>query len=172
MKGFIISALLLFLAFIPAQAQEKPVKRQLSDKVFFGGSFNLQFGSLTLVDISPVAGYHITPSTSMGLGATWQYYRNSFYDIKTSNYGGLAFIRQQIVAGFFAHAEIDVVNVEYYSSITSGTLRAWDTALFVGGGYSQQVGRRSSYYIMALWNLNQTSTSPYESPVFRVGFWF
>ena len=40
----------------------------------------------------------------------------------------------------------------------------------VGGGLSQRVGMFNSITFMALWNLNESSRSPYSNPVFRIGY--
>ena len=42
--------------------------------------------------------------------------------------------------------------------------------ILVGGGFSQRIGLYSSVSFMVLWNLNETYTSPYSNPVFRIGF--
>jgi hypothetical protein len=42
----------------------------------------------------------------------------------------------------------------------------------VGGGVYQPIGRRSGFLIMVLWNLNETASSPYSNPIFRIGFNF
>ena len=58
-----------------AQSKNQREKESFADKLVYGGSFGLQFGSLTLVDVSPVIGYRITEKLEAGLGFTYKYYK-------------------------------------------------------------------------------------------------
>jgi MFS family permease len=40
----------------------------------------------------------------------------------------------------------------------------------VGGGFSQRVGIHNTVSFTVLWDINESSVSPYSNPVFRVGF--
>ena len=39
------------------------------DKLFLGGNFGLQFGTVTNIEFSPLVGYHITNRLAGGVGA-------------------------------------------------------------------------------------------------------
>lgn len=48
-------------------------------KLTFGGSFGLQFGSYTLVNIAPQLGYNFTNNFNAGAGISYSYYKDDFY---------------------------------------------------------------------------------------------
>jgi hypothetical protein len=40
----------------------------------------------------------------------------------------------------------------------------------VGAGFNQRLGIYNSVSFMVLWDINETSRSPYSNPIFRIGF--
>jgi len=146
-------------------------KKDFISKLFFGGGFGLQFGSVTLIEISPLVGYSLTPKLGIGLSPTYKYYKyNDYYgNIETNVFGGSIFARYLIFQSVFAH-------VEYESLFYNTKEPAYPTymqqfnSFFVGGGYNQSIGGNSAMYLLVLWNLNDTPNSPYSNPVFRIGF--
>ena len=44
------------------------------------------------------------------------------------------------------------------------------TSLMVGGGYAQPIGSNAALTLMILWNLTEEQYSPYQNPIFRLGF--
>ena len=77
-------------------ADSTKVKKEFSfDDFYAGGNFGLQFGTITLIDVSPLIGYKITDRYSMGIGGTYTYYRDKrFNPAYTSNvYGGRLFAK-------------------------------------------------------------------------------
>ncbi|MDN5205126.1 hypothetical protein QQ008_27310 [Fulvivirgaceae bacterium BMA10] len=141
------------------------------DRVYLGGNFNLQFGDVTFVDISPLAGYMITNRFSAGLGATYQYLRWKIFDFSTNVYGGRVFARHNIGQQFFAHAEFESLSLEFFQA--GENTREWVPGFFLGGGLFQPIGSRGAgFNITALYNFaHDELKSPYNSPwIFRVGF--
>lgn len=146
----------------------------LSERLFFGGGLGLQFGTLTLIDISPMIGYKLTNRIGIGVSPTYKFYRYRNYfgsdlDLKTNALGGSVFTRCYIYNGLFAQAEYEYLNYRYNDPYASGKLSKDIWSLFLGGGYSQLVGGRASLYLMVLWNLHDTADSPYTNPVVRGG---
>lgn len=174
--AILVASFLLFSTF-SAKAQElkdKPFK----DRLFFGGNLGLQFGSSTYIDISPLIGYQITEKLSAGVGATYIYYniKKSVYygDYETSIYGGRVFGRYSFMENLFAHAETELLNMEV-PEIIIGTnnyklIRDNVVSVLAGGGYAQPIGDRSALLMMLLWNFTENQYSPYENPIFRIGF--
>jgi hypothetical protein len=166
--------------------QEEP--RTFRDKIYFGGNLGLQFGTYTHIEISPIVGYWITPRVSAGFGISYHFYRvklDSIYN--TSMYGGRLFttvilikdlnefIGLPVNGGIIGHLEFESLSLEskYFAYMNpSDKSRFFLNSVFVGGGFRQQFGERSSSYILVLWNLNETANSIYTSPVIRVGFTF
>jgi len=143
-------------------------------RLFFGGGFGLQFGSVTLIELSPLAGYKITPKFAVGISPTYKYYQfkdyyNQTFYYKTNVFGASVFARYLVFENVFAHAEYETL---YYNTKVSGSgidRRQYNSVL-VGGGYRQPIGENAAMNLMVLWNLNDTPDSPYTNPVIRVGF--
>ena len=94
---FIIS-LLLFVSFSIISAQkakedqfpyDQTTKNQsppFKDRLFYGGNFGLQFGTITDIQVSPVIGYWVLPRVAVAVGPTYRYYKE--LHVATSLYGG------------------------------------------------------------------------------------
>lgn len=156
------------------EIQRSPFK----ERFYFGGNLGLQFGSATYIDISPLVGYRITEKFSAGLGATYIYYNIKEtaynYGYETSIYGGRVFARYHFMENLFAHAETEVLNMDVPEIITGTNqytlVRDNIVSVLGGGGYAQPIGARSALIVMLLWNFTEDQYSPYENPIFRVGF--
>ena len=136
-------------------------------KVFFGGNIGLQFGNITIVDISPRIGYKFTERISSGIGGTYQYLNYPYYNFTTNIYGGRVFAQAKITELIFAYGEYELLSVERFD-ILGGRIAVEN--IYGGLGLRQPIGPRSSYFIMALWNFNQSRYSLYSNPLIRMGF--
>ena len=177
MKTLKINAILLFffcanlhclaqLDTVPNNNVKPKNKGFDSSKLFSGGNFGLSFGTITIIEISPLLGYQITDRVSVGLGVTYLHYSDNVNQYKTNVYGGRVFARYNLFPNLFLHAEAEELNGEWVYPD-----RWWELALPVGAGYRQPLGDFSSFTFMLLYNLNHTAYSPYQSPVIvRVGF--
>ena len=145
---------------------------RLIDKLFFGGSFGLQFGDVTSVDVSPLVGYRITDRWSAGVGVIYQFTRFRQLDFSTNIYGGRVFTRYTIFQNVFAQFEYEAINLEVFDLVDFSTEREWVGSAFIGGGYVQRFGNRGGITFTALFDLNfDENRSPRSSPlVLRVGF--
>jgi hypothetical protein len=174
--GVTILCFSLISTFSLAQSTgEKSISKQdLKSRLYFGGGFGLQFGSLTLVEISPLVGYKLTPKWSVGISPTYKYfkykdyYSGSSYS-STNVWGGSIFSRYDIFQNVFAHVEYEALF--YNTKITGGLTEMQQyNSFLVGGGYQQRISGNAGMYLLVLWNLNDTPDSPYNNPIFRVGF--
>jgi hypothetical protein len=153
-------------------------KPPLKDRMYYGGNFSLQFGSLTYIDVSPLAGAMITDRFSAGLGGTYQYLNFRRANSSSSVYGGRIFGRYNITQNFFAHTEVESLKTADLVPGATPDLdrltRDWVTGMFVGGGYFTPFGSRGGANITLLYNLTYDNRrSPYNEPyVIRVGFVF
>lgn len=168
-------------------AQDEEELRTI-DRIFFGGNFGMQFGTITNIEVSPLVGYHITPRLSAGLGSRFEYFRDKgfIYPYETTIYGGSVFSRFIVIqnlgeglnlglnTGVFAQAEYEMLSLEreYFEPPYNGTGRFLVHSVLVGGGIIQPVGRRSAILISVLYNLNESARSPYSNPIIRIGFNF
>lgn len=156
------------------RSRNQPISQEnrFWDRVFTGGNFGLQFGNQTLIEVAPIFGYRLTERLAAGIGVKYLYYKfkSTNFSYSTDIYGGSFFTRYLILDNLFAHAEYEVLNLEVYNISLRDFRRKNITSVFVGGGYRQMLGERSSMNLMLLYNLNETSDSPYSNPVIRIGF--
>lgn len=147
------------------------------DRVRLGGSFGLSFGTVTNVNLSPMAGYEITEKLVGGVGITGMYFRSKYYGINSLYYGGRGFLMYAVVPMINIIGEFEAMNV-----IGSYQKRQWLGSPMIGAAYSQPLGTRfiKAAHLTILYNLNYNNQidqysgqnlSPYSSPfVFRVTF--
>lgn len=155
------------------------VKTSLSDRIYFGGNFNLLFGLNTIIELSPIVGYRITDEFSVGGGLIYTYFRRQItpqYSVSGTGYGGRAFARYDLRtdllrgATIAPYAEYESLNYEFRDSFGITVPRRWYGSLFVGAGLIQPIGR-GSINIFLLYNLTWQENSIYPTPfVYRVGF--
>lgn len=143
------------------------------DRLYFGGNLGLQFGTFTLIDISPLVGVMVTPKLSGGLGGTFQYFNDRrFQGGEGTSYGGRLFGRYNVLPNIFTHAEYESINWNAYDFFADEFRRTWTNALFLGGGYFVPFGNRGGTNFTFLYNvLHDNRNSYYSEPyVIRVGF--
>lgn len=143
------------------------------DRMYFGGNLGLQFGTVTLIDVSPLAGVMITPKFSSGIGATYQYYDNNLFQGSTgSAYGGRVFARYNVLPNIFAYSEFESINWNAYNYFNDRFQRTWTDAFFLGAGYFAPFGPRGGANFTFLYNLMHDNRNSYynEPYVIRVGF--
>jgi hypothetical protein len=166
---------------------QEPEEMTLRDRIYFGGDFSLMFGTITFIEVSPIAGYRFTPRFSSGFGITYQYYREKTYlntIVKSNIYGGRVFSKYLFLkdlnefipvglhAGLQGYCEYEFLNLPSFFSLMHDSGRFWLHSFYVGGGLELPVGRRTSMNLLVLFNLNDTGESPYSNPVVRIGFVF
>ncbi len=118
------------------------------NKLFFegNGNFNI-FNGGTFISFAPVIGYRLTGRSSVGVGPAFAFISQG--GASSNAFGGRIFGRYQIIPQLFAHAEYE--RMSFGDSSNAPRLQ---TARFpVGGGYSQRIGPRSSFNVMALYDL-------------------
>jgi hypothetical protein len=194
-RNAILIILILFTSFTITSGQEArqqttppgPKIRQktppLRERIFFGGSFGLQFGTITNIEVAPIIGLWVLPRVAIGAGPEYIYYRDPYF--KTSIYGGKIYSELVLIQdfnnivplgahfGLFLHAEYETLSLEsavWNPAYTSARFQI--NSLLGGGGISQQIGRRASVNFMALWVLNSSGYDYYSNPEIRISFNF
>jgi hypothetical protein len=179
-----IPALLLFSLSAFAQSDSSSVKQDanpgkpLSDRIFIGGNAALSFGDITFVGVSPIVGYKVTDKWMVGVGGSYYYFRDNFYNYSTSIYGGLLMSRYIVYKGLFLEGDFeennqDAITVTDPINGIYSLDRKWIPSLLLGGGYSQEIGGRSSFFISILYDVIQNPNSQYyRIPVIRAGVGF
>ncbi|MCK4701079.1 MAG: hypothetical protein KAT38_12115, partial [Bacteroidales bacterium] len=164
-RRLVVISVLFFLVLISSFARNG--EQNKGRRYFFGGNFGLQFGSITNIEVSPIAGYRIFPWFSVAAGPKYQLYGENYAGFKfnTHIYGGRAFTRIMVIGdldefiplgfhgGLFAHAEYEALSLERQYFDTGSEGRFWLKSVLVGGGISQPLSDRASVNIMLLWNL-------------------
>ena len=183
-----LMVLLLFISQSEAYAQEqnKPAEEKppLKERLFFGGNFGLQFGTITDIQFSPVVGMWILPRLAVAAGPNFRFYKSPFD--KTVIWGGKAYTEFIVVqdlnnviplglhAGLFLHLEDEVLSLEssFFRTPPYESKRFVQNTILAGGGISQQIGRRSSINLTLLWALSDYEYGIYGNPEIRVSFNF
>jgi len=155
---------------------EKPPVRE---RLFYGGSLGLQFGTYTDIDISPVVGLWVLPRLNLAAGPKYRYLK--YYEDRANILGGRVytqffFIRDinniipiNFHLGLFLHAEDEFFKVNYTDGIDTEEL--FINAPLVGAGISESLGRRSSLNLMVLWAL-EDKYDFYSDPEIRISIIF
>jgi hypothetical protein len=160
-------ALALLLAGTPAAA---------ADRLWAGGGFGLGFGDVTYVSVEPIVGYSATERLDVGGRLIFRYRDDERYtpDLTTTDWGASVFGRYLVAQPFFVQLEYEWLSYEILF-FDGSTERDGYGSLFAGGGFSQRMGDRSSFFVSALYNFSydDEEPSPYDDPwVIRVGVGF
>jgi hypothetical protein len=162
-------------------SSERP---SLSQRLFFGGSFGLQLGSITNIDLAPVAGIWLLPRIAIGAGPSFQYYKDPYG--ATTIYGGRVLMQLTIIQdlnnilplglnlGIFATGEYEGLSLdkEFFSSASGSEGRLYYDSFLVGAGLSQPTGIKSSINITFLWCITGNDYGIYDTPEIRIEFYF
>lgn len=154
------------------RAVDPEAKFTFKERSYFGGSIGLQLGTVTLIDLSPLAGIMLNSRLSTGIGATYQYYEdNRFQGTTGSSYGGRTFIRYNLLPNIFAYSEMEAINWNAYNYTRDQFQRTWNKAYFVGAGYFTPFGIRGGANFTFLYNLLHVNRDGYynEPYAIRVG---
>jgi hypothetical protein len=169
--------LILFLSLsfsVFSQNADSTKFQKFSDRILFGGSFFLWFGTTTNIDISPTVSYLINEKLSAGVGGVYNYYaERNYYNFHI--YGAKVFSNYIINENIFVHGEYEILSLPNYFDYGKKHLnedRFFDTGIYVGGGYRQHISEKSFVSMMILFNLNDNINSFHENPIIRVGFNF
>lgn len=149
---------------------EEEEERTFRDRMFWGGSFGLQFGTFTNISLLPVLGFKATESFWLGIGGVYHFQR--YQKVNLNNYGGRFFAQQQVFDNFLIHAEYEHLSVEYppgyFNPGSIDRIRESKGIPMAGLGYRQRIGERATADILVLYNFNDSY--PYSNPVIRAGF--
>lgn len=146
----------------PTTTSRKPVKKEWTDNLWYGGGFNLGFygsslaglgGNVFFVGVSPMVGYKLLPNLSAGprleVNYTTGRYSDNFngqiYKYNSITLGGGAFTRLKFLKRLFTHAEYSYlsrqnpVNIDYNRQKILFE-REGDQLLLLGAGYTSGMG--------------------------------
>ena len=142
LKKFVLTILFL-LTFSSSYSQVQNPAVQKSDfwqKVQFGGGLGLTFGNFTEVTIAPAAIYRVNSSFAIGPSVQYSYISSRDF-FKSTMYGASIMTLYNPVPSIQLSLEAEQMKVDRtILTVTPNTNdKFWNTAVFVGGGYS--IGR-------------------------------
>lgn len=182
---FCLILIIVFVSVSDIYAQKtKNEAPPFRERLFFGGSFGLAFGTITNIELSPVIGFWVLPRVAVAVGPNYQFYKVS--SVWTDIYGGRAFAEFVVIqdigsiipigsnTGIFLHCENELLSLQssFWKDPPVTSKRFYVNTVLAGAGISQQIGRRSSLNMMVLWPLNDSLYGIYSNPEFRITFTF
>jgi hypothetical protein len=183
-QTIIISILLLTSFSIISGQKIREEPPPLRERLFFGGNFGLQLGTITDIQFSPVIGLWVLPRLAVAIGPDYRFYKDRYN--RTNIYGGKGYLQFVVIndissiipigghTGIFFHIEDELLSLEssFWKYPPFISERFYINTVLAGGGISQQMGRRSSLNFMVLWALNDSGYDVYSKPEIRVSFIF
>jgi len=153
----------------PYTYQDIDRKPILNEKIFFGGGFGLQLGTITVLKVTPEIGYRFLPSLETGVGGYYMYVNNSLYNTTDDVYGGKIFSRLFIYNDLFLQGEYEMLNIADFDINTyyyTGE-RVFITGFLGGIGYRQKIGKRAAFLSSISYNFLINEKTPYQNPIIR-----
>lgn len=183
--GALILALIILFT-VPAYGQEDSGRGNaplFRERILFGGSFGLQFGTYTYIEASPVIGLWLLPRLNVAVGPVYKYLKDPFGS--TGVYGGKAFTRLILIKdinniipiGFglsiYLHGEYEHLSfrADFFNTNTDRA-RITNSAVLGGFGFAQHLGPRSSLNISILWVMSESMLDIYDNPEVKIGVTF
>lgn len=178
-KSLLIAITLLLALHITtlAQDEEEPRKGFDKDKLFFGGTFGLGFGSNnTLINVSPQAGYRFNQYLAAGVGVNFIYssYRYRYYSPEYKESYGVAglnvFGRVYPIEYLFLQIQPEMNynwgKFKFYDGRPDEKLDAKIVPSLLGGAGAAIPAGRGAFLIMIQYDLLQNTRSPYGNRAF------
>lgn len=179
-------------AQVKAKAKEP---EKFTDRIFFGGSIGLLFGTVTRVDIQPQVGCWVFPQWAIGVGGRYTYRKGTYgivgestKPVKSHIWGVSSFTQIMPVrdldkafgigihGGPIFQAEWEGLYLDKsigQIDVVSSTGRGWAHLFLVGGGYHFPLGDKAALNLLAMWEITGSKYSPYTSnPMLRVSINF
>jgi len=188
MKKLLIFFAMTLLFFTASGQKVKKEAPPLRERIFFGGNFGLQLGTITNINLSPIVGLWVLPRLAVAAGPYYTFYKDP--QGRTDIYGGKAYIQFVVFqdlnkfiplgsnTGLFLHLEDECLSLNsgYWKNVVTPPDRFVINTLLGGVGLSQQIGKKASLNIMVLWSLLETDPEMgsriYSNPEIRIGFTF
>lgn len=157
----------------PAQMPNNRFVNHLS----IGGSFGLQFGDITFVELEPLLSYHFNQSLMIGVGPIYQYESADAqayggFSYTSSLYGGrldVLFFLPDEYSRIFIMGECDVINLPEANPFTYQLSRGNLTLPMLGIGYKEPISDKSFFCAYILWDLSNSIYNPFANPIINVG---
>lgn len=142
-------------------------------KLVFGGSFGLQFGDYTVINVSPQIGYNFSKYYTLGAGIGYTYYKDKYYDYSGYKHNYKSSYATVNVFGRFYPIDFIVLSVQPEMSYMWRSYNGYSEnkgvpSVLVGGGL-----RLGGMMAMIQYDVVQDRNSPYSDNIFyTVGYTF
>ena len=125
------------------------------DRVTIGGGLGLTFGTYTVIEVAPNFGYFLTDNILAGVGGFYTYYKDNDFNFSSYIYGSRVYGEYLFTEmPFLIHTEVELINLQWTANERKNIVNP-----YIGGGLKQQIGGTSYFYILVLYNLNETKES-------------
>ena len=150
-------------------------------KLFFGGNLGLAFGTYTIINVSPLVGYHFSPMFAAGATVNYSYYgyNDGYWDYKQSYVGMSLFGRLYPIPQGFIQIQPEE-NYMWYSQTLNGSsgqyvapikINQFVPSLLMGGGANIPTGGNGAITISIMYDVLQNFYSPYyHQAVYGFGY--
>lgn len=152
MKKLFISSFILISGLLFSQvAVGKPAAE--TNKWTFGGGLGVGFGSNSYfnLQVAPRVGYRLTNDLEAGLIGSVSWQTSDFY--KSTMFGFGPFVNYYFARSFFVSGNLQHFFVNYEDKFYDFKNNQQETALYLGGGYMQQIGNNSFMQIGLMYNV-------------------
>lgn len=150
----LILSITISVSSLSGQQKDKDIP-PLKDRLFFGGSFALQLGTITNIEVSPMIGLWVLPRLAVAVGPNYRYYK--FENDNTNILGGKSYVQFVVFqdldkyipiglhTNFFLHCEDEALSLQsdFWDNTSVTTKRFLINTVLAGAGLSQSVGPRS-----------------------------
>jgi len=165
--GFLI-VLIILQIHTSLQAQspeiEMPEHPTLRDRIVFGGTSWLLFGTITEIELFPVLGYRLTNRLSVMAGPMYSYYNHRQFNYSDNGYGARVLSRFFFTDNIYLQGEIDRMSF----GVRGNPFRSQFTYMMAGAGYYNRGGTLELLFI-----LNNPANTRYVNPfLMRFGYIF
>jgi hypothetical protein len=175
-------------------------EQHMTKRIFTGGSLGFWIYSIDgYIYVSPLVGYHISPSFDVGVRLSYSYYwyNDNLLKFDLNSYGGAIFGRYYLffLRDLFIHLEYEYISAEQpVNTISDSTKQALlinpnigavvvdknntdkvetdripVNNFYIGAGFRQWLSPSVFLSITVLFNLNETEYSA-QNPILRIGF--
>ena len=176
----VLSLIIILAAFVQcASAQDSDGKGFDKSKLFVGGNLGLAFGTYTIVNVSPLVGYHFTNVLAAGVGVNYSYYGydNGYYTSKQTYAGMSLFGRVYPIPQLFLQVQPELNYMWASQTPDAGQnfvpykINQFVPSLLMGGGAAIPTGANGAITISVMYDVLQNVWSPYyHQAVYGFGY--
>lgn len=143
-------------------------KEDILEKMNYGGSFQLFFGTVTFIYLAPTVGISPLEKLNVGVGGVYSYWsdRSGGRSYSQSLAGGQLYARYALLENLSAMVQYDKLYQPDWNSYTPDK-KIWVDYTLLGFGYTQSAGDNTIFYTSLMYNV-----TPHRSSIYPNNFAF